>query len=219
MYRALLRAQWNSNAVLVMFLSLIAFGLPLVQLLITAVAGSTGSPEDAAGMLAVLGESSGAFPLIAYSSGGLMALGCWQDDTQAKHVYALSLPVPRWYYLLLRMSVGFTLLAIPVVALWIASMIAISQLTLPPGLHAYPAGLAVRFGLAAAFSFAAAFAFGSTSQRVLRNFLWVFGAIVVILILMAVTGMTAPLEQFFSALFKWPGFIDIFTGRWLLIDV
>jgi len=219
MYRALLHSQWKSTAPLVFLVSLVAFAIPLLQVLVSAVGRTTGAPEEAIGILATLGESSGIFPIVAYGTGGLVALATWQDDWQGKHIYALALPVPRWYYLLLRIATGMTYIGIPVAALWLAALIATAQITLPPALHAYPTGLAVRFALAAALSFSVAFAFGAASQRVLR---WIGGtllAVFVISALFAVLGIRAPLEWMADWLVRWPGVLDVFTGRWLLIDV
>ena len=219
MYRALLWAQWRSTAPVLFLFTMLAFAMPLGQVLFTQVAGSTGSPEDAGMILRLLSESSPVYPFMALYCGGLAASFCWTDDQRGKHVYALSLPVPRWYYLLLRMGVGMTYLAAPVVAVWISALIAVSQVALPQGLHAYPGGIAVRFGLASAVVFAAVFSLGTLSKRNWITVAWVAGAGIALLLLFAMLGLESPIVRMGRWLMNWPSFIDTFTGRWLLVDV
>jgi hypothetical protein len=219
MYRQLLRSQWKANGATVTLISLMAFATPLVQLVLSAAISMTGDPADAGGVLASQGATAGLYPVAAYFFGFTLAATTWSDDTTGKHVYALILPVPRWYYVLLRLGTGMTLLAIPVVALGIAALIGISQVNMPPGLHAYPGGLTVRFALAAGVSFAVAFAAGTASPRTLRR---VGIGVLLLLILVVIVGSLGYdqlAEEAFRSALRWPSFVDAFTGRWLLIDV
>ena len=75
-----------------------------------------------------------------------------------KHVYALSLPLARWEYALLKFAAGVTLVLIPVVALLAGTLLGLAGLDVPDGLHAYPFAFTFRFMLAVLIAYAAAFA-------------------------------------------------------------
>jgi hypothetical protein len=219
MYAALLRAQWRSVGGVLLILSAIAFAIPVSQILFSSVAGTIGAPEDALGIMATITASSGAYPIVALLTGALLAVSCWADDSQGKHIYALALPVPRWYYLLLRIAVGMTWIAVTVASLWLAALISTSQLTLPVGLRSYPGALAVRFALAAALTFSVVFAVGSASARIQRGLGIAFVAFFLILGFAAAMGFGPSVEFIMKIITSRSGLFDIFVGRWLLIDV
>lgn len=219
MFSNILRTQWKSIAAPVLILALVVFAVPVWQLAGAEAFGGGGRPELALPVLTALLATSGIYPLMAYAAGSVLAIGSWYDDFQGKHVYALILPVPRWYYLLLRMAVGLTFVGALVVALWLSAVVASAQVNLPPGLHAYPGGLAVRFALAACVSFVLTFAMCSASRRALRILGLTFIGLVVLAVLVGVMGATSPLTWVSDHIARWPGILDAFTGRWLLIDV
>jgi hypothetical protein len=219
MYSNILRAQWKSIAAPLLILALVVFAVPVWQLVGATGFYGGGRPELAIPVLGALLATSGIYPLMAYATGSALAIGSWYDDFQGKHVYALVLPVPRWYYLLLRMAAGLTLVGALVAALWLSAVVASAQISLPPGLHAYPGGLAVRFALAASVSFVLTFVMCSGSRRMLRTLGLIFIGVVVLLVLVGVMGATSPLNWIADHIARWPSILDAFTGRWLLIDV
>jgi hypothetical protein len=219
MYRALLRAQWPTTGPLLILMTLMAFAAPFIQFTAGVVVNSVGDPGDAAMILSAQTAFAPLYPMLAWFLGLLMAATTWGDDTQGKHIYALSLPVPRWYYLLLRLSTGLTYLVIPAIALGIAALITASQVTLPPGLHAYPGGLMVRFALASALGFTVLFALGSANERSIRIGSIVVIALFAVTVILGIAGFDDGIQGFFRAVMSWPSIIDTFAGRWILFDV
>jgi len=64
------------------------------------------------------------YPMLALAIGITLALSSWNWDHQLKHVYALSLPVTRLEYSLLKMGAGAALAMLPVIGLWIGAHVA-----------------------------------------------------------------------------------------------
>lgn len=219
MYTALLRAQWKSMAPATLVLALIVFAVPVWQLVGAQVLAGGTRTELALPILGALISTSGVYPLLAYVGGSLLAAGSWWDDFQGKHVYALVLPVPRWYYLLVRMATGLTFVAAVVIALWLSAVIASGMVNLPQGLHAYPGGLAVRFALATSVAFVITFTLCSASQTVLRIVLWSVLGMLVLSLLIALMGQPSPAVWLINSILRWPGIVDTFVGRWTFIDV
>ncbi len=219
MFSNILRTQWKSISAPVLILALVVFAVPVWQLVGAEALTGGGRPELALPVLTGLLATSGIYPLMAYAAGSVLAIGSWYDDFQGKHVYALVLPVPRWYYLLLRMAAGLTFVGALVVALWLSAVVASAQVNLPQGLHAYPGGLAVRFALASCVSFVLTFVICSASRRTLRVLGLTFIGLVVLAVLVGVLGTTSPLTWIADHVARWPSILDAFTGRWLLIDV
>src|SRR5260370_29605065 len=87
-----------------------------------------------------------------------MAIAAWAADHRGRHIHALTLPIERWRYVLLRFGAGFVLLAAPIAAVLIGASLAVLTATLPPGLQAYPVALAVRFPFAVFVAYAVFFA-------------------------------------------------------------
>jgi hypothetical protein len=135
-------------------------------------------------------------------------------------VYALSLPVPRWHYALQRFGAGVLLLAAPALALWLGALLASATATIPPGLQAYPGALAVRFTLALGVAYAVFFAITAGTTRTAGYVLAILGGIVVVQVLAIAAGFEVRLIPFVGdRLLLWPGPLEIFSGRWMLIDV
>lgn len=160
-----------------------------------------------------------AYPLLAAAIGLLLGLTAWGADHRGRHVYARSLPVSRTRFVLLRYLAGLALLIVPVAGLWMGAVISSAAVELPVTLRAYPHSLALRFLLAAMLSYTIFFSVASSTSRVA-------GAVLVVII-------AAVALQFFSRLFgldvdvagavgvasmSWPGPLEIFGGRWMLVD-
>jgi predicted membrane protein len=218
MFRAVLFTQWKWNRLALLPAVLLAFGLPLLSVQDTALVRE--GRFTAAGLLESLGRFAPLFPLLAGFIALLLAVGIWRADHQGRHVYALTLPLARWRFVLLRLGAGLVLLAVPLSAFWAGARLAAWSATVPPGLHAYPDLLALRFGLAALVAFGFFFAISAGSTRTAGWILALLAAwILAQIILHGVGSRTDIVSPVLDDFFAWPGPFDIFTGRWMLIDV
>ena len=228
MYQPMLFLHWKQvRHVLVPFV-VAAFALPLlaVQGLGTPVGVEAVSPE-------VYQYVTGyqlwlpLFPMLAGSIGILLAITAWNWDHKLGHVYALSLPVARWEYVLLKMGAGIALGLVPCVAFWLGAHVAVASVSLPAGLNAYPNQLAVRFFFGMLMAYAFLFALGAGT---IRTTIWVVSAILVALVGAELLGDLAVLYfsglqgmSFFELATDWlvdaGGPFEVFVGNWTLIDV
>jgi hypothetical protein len=218
MYRMLLYTQWKWSRLGLAILAVAAFMIPLLSV---GYAGTANAAEqEAMRILATVQRWSVYYPVIASALGLFVAGAAWRADHQGGHVYALTLPVPRWRYVLLRFGAGALLLAVPVVLLWVGAVVASMAATVPPGLHAYPHALAIRFALAALVAYAVFFGISAGSARTAGIILSVIGGLVLVQFLLAATGNPSQfLFGLFDRLVVWPGPLEVFTGSWMLIDV
>jgi hypothetical protein len=168
------------------------------------------------------------FPYLAFITGGLLGLTAWQWDHQARHVYGLSLPITRSRYATLKFGAGLALLAIPVVALLIGTLIGVGLTRLPEGLHAYPFSFAARFALGAMLAYALIFALASgtirTTAMIVGCFIviFVFGTLLVDYVSQATRPndpMTTPMQLLMTVVTIWPGPFAVFGASWAIIDV
>src|SRR5574341_1125687 len=145
MFKAILYTQWKWSRILVLLATVAAFAIPVLSV------REFGRPRPAAWELAEALNSvqawGFAYPMLAFALAALLSTFTWQPDISGKHVYALSLPVPRWHYVLLRLGAGLVLGVPAVAAVWVGSLLAVASATIPQGLNAYPHALAFRFGL------------------------------------------------------------------------
>jgi len=159
-------------------------------------------------------------PLVALGLGVLLGMAAWAPDHSGRHVYALSLPVHRWQFVLLRFAAGLTLLAIPVAALGAGALVASAAIELPAGIHAYPLQLTLRFWLSATVMFAIFFAISIGTRRAVVLTLGTIGAAILTDIVLGTLGQEAVVvNTLFAALTHWPGPLAILMGRWALFDV
>jgi hypothetical protein len=99
-------------------------------------------------------------------------------------------------------------------------MIAAGAVTVPEGLNAYPVALAFRFGLAALVAFSLFFAISSGTTRTAAYVLAPIAIVIVAEIFLSAMGVRLNLiGTTADMLLQWPGPLEIFTGRWLLVDV
>ena len=208
-----------------------AFALPLlsVQNLTFGVFFPESSTLRDAALLNGISAWAYLYPSLAFALGTVLALIVWNWDHRGDHVYALSLPLPRWRYVLLKMGAGATLLLIPVAALWIGSLLAVSITDIPEGMRGYPTAITFRFLLATLVSFALFFALAAGTMRtaVLLLIAWILLLLLgeaVVPFLGRVWGQTG-LEDFrflrwiLNAALSWPGPFEVMAGNWMLIDV
>lgn len=158
--------------------------------------------------------------ILALLAGFLMAALPWAQDHQGRHVYALSLPITWSRYVRMRYAAGAVLLATIAIAFLAGSLLALSLVTLPPVLHAYPFALATRFFVATVLAYSLSFALqylgGKRAAPILLGILvtWLLGGITLDLI-----GLDAVSEAIARFFLRWPGPFAIFAEPWRLVDV
>ena len=217
MFRAMLRAHWLWSRLFLLVLTLLAFAVPLVM------ARRFSARTDYADIPWALGaqrEYGFVYPILAGAIGLVVALSAWSADHRGRHIYALSLPIPRWNFVLLRFGAGAVLVALPVVGLWMGALVASAATPLSAGLHAYPTILALRFGLAAFVAYALFFAVSAGTNRTAGFVIGSIAALVAVQVLLNTLELDADiLSPITAGLMLWPGPFEVFTGRWMLFDV
>jgi hypothetical protein len=228
MYQPMLFLHWKQVRFVLLPFMLAAYALPLLAVQgLGSPPGMTVPGLQAYRVIYTYSAWAMAFPLLATAVGVTLALSSWNWDHQLGHVYALSLPVSRWRYAAQKMGAGAVLALVPAVAFWIGAHVAVASITLPPGLHAYPDQLAVRFLAATLVAYALLFAMAAGT---IRTTLWVlFGVGVLVVLDLLFSEWLFPRVGLFrnGSLVGWlihllstaPGPFQVFTGNWALIDV
>ena len=218
MFRAILYSQWKWSRVIVVLGTVGGFALPLVSL--QGAARADRSPLDAEALLHAVQGWGVLYPLLATAVGLLVAVATWAPDHRGRHIHALTLPLPRWRYVLLRFATGATVLAGPILGVCAGALIAVAAATLPPGLHGYPLALALRFALAVLVAYGLFFAISAGTARTAGIILGVIAAAIIVQVFASVANLGLNImDQFQLVLVNWPGPLAVFTGRWMLIDV
>src|SRR5712692_2265486 len=96
----ILYTQWKWSRLALLLTVLAAFALPVLS--VQGVTQGDVSRWEVREMLVHFQSYGVAYPLLAAAVALLMGLTAWGPDHRGRHVYALSLPVPRWHYALLR---------------------------------------------------------------------------------------------------------------------
>lgn len=214
MFRAILRTQWKWTKLVVLLASVAAFAMPLVSM-------NANVPRNAPRAVIDRMQTWGVgYAILAGAVGLLVAVLAWSSDHRGRHVYALTLPVPRWRYVVMRFGAGVVFLMPVVVALAIGALLATSVEAIPQGLHAYPWALTARFALASLVAFALFF---SVSAATARTAGYILGAICAVLVAQFLTDAAGLHWQVLShavdLVMGYPGILAVFGGRWALIDV
>lgn len=220
MLAAICRIQWKVSATAVLLLAVGAFVVPLLAV---QQAGFTVGDRRGWDLIVMLNsvESAGMlFPILAIIAGLALAVGAWSADHQGDHVYALTLPVPRWYYVLLRFAAGAVLIVPLTAAAGLGCAIAIGSVEVPPALHTYGGAVTLRFGLAVLVSYAAMFALAAGTKRTAAL---VIGAVVGAFLLgemLVMIGLGHGLVPYLlEGIFTRFGPFEILLGPWALISV
>ncbi|MFQ6046428.1 MAG: hypothetical protein ACE5PT_08735 [Gemmatimonadales bacterium] len=218
MFKAILVTQLKWSRLAVAVTTVACFALPLLTV------RSAGAVDPDAWDVALLLDSvrawSGVYPFLAAAVGLVLATTAWANDHRSGHVHALSLPLPRWYFVLLRFGAGLVLLLVPVVALWIGSIIAAAVANIPAGLQAYPHAITVRFLLAGLVAYGFFFAISASTTRTAGYALAVIGALFAGQAVLAAGDSDVDIvSPVFEQLVTIPGPLEVFTGNWMLIDV
>lgn len=218
MFRMMLFTQWRWARPLVALGAVTAFALPVLSV---GQFGREQAPRwEVQAMLSSIQAWGVLYPVLAAVLALLLAALTWSPDHRGRHVYALTLPVPRWHYVLLRFAAGALLLLGPVLALWAGALVASAAAFIPPGLHAYPTVLALRFGLAVLVAYAVLFAVSSATPRTAGYVLAGLAGLILVEVLLSVAEVDVRmLGPALLRVLLWPGPLEIFTGRWMLIDV
>ncbi len=227
LYQPMLYLHWKQVRLPLVPFVVAAFGLPLLS-----VQGFGSEGVSALSVEAYYAVSSyqiwlPLFPMLAGGIGIVLALTAWNWDHRLGHVYALSLPVERWEYALLKMGAGVALGLLPTLAFWVGAHLAAASVTLPAGLNAYPNHLAFRFFLALLMTYAFFFALGAGT---IKTTVWVVTGIFVALVASEILGDVLVLYfsglegvSFLELATDWlveaGGPFEVFTGNWTLIDV
>jgi hypothetical protein len=217
MFKRMLFTQWLWARVGLLPAALIGFAVPVLSVQPFNDAGLTGWWVTS--LLRQLDEWSPAYPILAAATGLLLGLTAWSADHRVRHVYALSLPVPRWQFTLMRLGAGLLLLALPVVAVWLGALAASVTAVVPITLQTYPNSLGGRFLLASVMSFAVFFAIASGTSRTAGMLLGAVAVVVVAQLFLQLFGIGVDfIGPSIDAATSWPGPLEVFGGRWLLID-
>jgi hypothetical protein len=218
MFRQILASQWRWSALAVVLLAIAAFGIPVW---VVQRAGLIHPTEwDVVQMLAQIREIGVLFPLLALIAGATMAGTAWAADQRGQHVYALSLPVPRWYYALLRFAAGLLLLIPIALCVWIGAIVAVKAASIPEGLTSYVAPMTLRFILSMLVTYALLFAVVAAPKRVQQIVLAAFVLLIGLQVIAVLAGIKADiLGNTIGRLFEWPRPVQVIAGPWMLIDL
>src|SRR3989441_12706005 len=163
MFRAILYSQWKWSRLIVVLGTVAGFALPIVSL--QGAARADRSPLQAQELLRAVQSWGVLYPVLAAALGLLVAVATWAPDHRGRHVLALSLPLPRWRYVLLRFGAGLVLLTPSMMAVLVGARLASVPATFPVGLESHPVSLAVRFAFAVAVAYAVFFAVSAGTTR------------------------------------------------------
>ena len=217
MFRAVLFTQWKWIRLALVPAALLSFLLPLLSVQDLAAVQDGLSP---ARFLEGHAQMGVLYPMLGAMIALLVATGAWAADHAGRHVYALTLPLARERLVLLRLGAGLVLLAIPLATLWFGCLLAVAGSPLPTGLTAYPNLLAPRFLFATLVSFGLFFAVVTGTARAAGWVLALLVAWMLAQVLLSSAGSRADIvTPVLERLLTWPGPFDVFTGRWVLIDV
>ena len=218
MFRVILYSQWKWSRLIVVVGTVAAFALPVISM--QGATASARGPLQTQDLLRAVQSWGTLYPVLAAALGLLVAIATWAADHRGRHIHALTLPIPRWRYVLLRFGAGVTLLAGPVLAVLLGAVLATAMATIPPGLQGYPIALALRFAIAVLVAYAVFFAISAGTARTAGVILGAIGALVLIQILANLANVELDLLAVLQlVVLNWPGPFAVFTGRWMLVDV
>jgi hypothetical protein len=217
MFREVLYTQWRWSTMAVVLSAVAAFAIPLWAVQRAGLASPL--EGDVVRMLERVRQAGVLFPLLAAVAGVAMGAMAWTPDVRGGHVYALSLPVPRWYYALLRFAAGLILLVPVVLAVWLGCLAATAAATIPDGLYTYTGTLTLRFALSMLVIYAAAFAAAGASRRTQTMIGIVIVGIVALQVALGAMEIRFDPIVILESVFSWPGPFRVFGGPWMLIDL
>ena len=217
MFAQVLYVQWKWARTELLAYAMLAFLAPVLMLKIAM----ANTDDSSVGLfLGVVTGTGVFFVFLAFACAVGFSVRPWLADQALKHVYALSLPVPWSAFVRYRFLAGALLLTVPTVCVWAGGVLAVASSTLPPTLHAYPGGIAVRFLCSALVFYAATFllqyAAGRNAARVVLLSLL---ALLLVESFGRVLGLGSAFEYTWNLFTSWPGPFETLSARWMLIDV
>ena len=217
-FKALLYSQWKWARIIIVLGTVGGFALPVLSL--QGAARADRGALQAQDLLRAVQSWGTLYPLLAAALGLLVAITTWAADHRGRHVHALTLPLPRWRYVLLRFAAGMTLLAAPIVAVLMGAVLAAVMATIPAGLQAYPIALALRFALAVLVAYAVFFAISAGTARTAGIILGAIATVVLVQLVASIANLQLDLISTMQVvLLQGLGPLAVFTGRWMLVDV
>lgn len=215
MFNAVLYTQWKWVRIPLLVLAVASFALPVLS-----VRSQYDPAIPAVALLSRIQSWGLVYPLLALCVGLVVALAIWMPDRSGRHIYALSMPLPRWRFVLLRFVAGLVLVLAPVILLGIGALVATAATRIPPGVNAYPGAIMLRFLLATLVAFSLAFAVAAGTSRLTRVVLGVLCLVIAVEIALSLAGISGvdPVLRLLEWMASPTGPLDIFAGRWMLLD-
>ncbi len=218
MFRVILYSQWKWSRLIVVAGTIGGFALPIISM--QGAAGADRSPLQAQELLRAVQSWGTLYPVLAATLGLLVAIATWAADHRGRHIHALTLPLPRWKYVLLRFGAGVTLLAAPMAAVLLGALLATGTASIPPGLQGYPIALALRFAAAVLVAYAVFFAISAGTARTAGIILGTIAALILVQVLASLANLDLDVVGILQVVIQnWPGPFAVFAGRWMLVDV
>ena len=218
MFGQILYAQWKWSRLTILPCVFACFAIPILSVRVWSSANA-----DVWGPGLLLGRMDDWqpwYPMLSATVGIVVAITAWLYDHNGKHVYALSLPLPRWYYALLKLGAGAVLLTPAIIAVLAGGLVATTFASIPDGLNAYPMALTIRFAITAAVVFSCVFAMAAGTNRTAGIVIGIFSALILVELVLVSFGISESfIEVVFEYLFIPPGPLSVFAGPWMLIGV
>ena len=217
MFRAVLLTHWRWSRWGLYVLVAAILSIPVVLLGVLGTRDLTLLP-----VWEVLGPTSGAgvaYLIIALFTGLWLAASAWNVDTAQDAVYALTRPVPRWYFVLLRLGSGAALSLVPIVGVLAGALLVALATTRPPEMRVFPVALTAKFAVATWLAYGFCFGgFTGFRPRTAARNAWPLVVILAAVLLDSATGahVTSVIGSWLSG--PWSP-IGAFFGRWNLLDV
>jgi hypothetical protein len=217
MFTQMLYTQWKWSRTELFFCVMLAFVVPTLIIRIGYTAVDVYSVPSVLNIMGFAGVFFGSLAVVTALS---LAWRPWVVDAALRHVGPLSLPVPWPTFVRMRFVAGAALLLVPTFAVWIGGIVATTTTPIPPTLHAYPGGIALRFLLASLVAYAAGFLLQYVAgKHAVKVAIALVFAVALIELGANMLGYESVAVRFWNAMTNWPGPLAVFNVRWMLIDV
>jgi hypothetical protein len=220
MFNALMKVQWKWTRASVLLATILGFAIPVSAVRFFDPSRYSGGRPTPGTVVRAMQEAGVLYAFLAGAIGLTVAFISWNADHKGRHIYALSLPVSRARYALMKFGAGSAFLLLPAAGVLLGCLIAAAIIEIPPGMHAYPVQVAIRFLLSMFVAYAIFFAIAASSQRAAATVLGVIAGFLVLAVMINAMGVNYDiLGNTARLIFAEPGILSIFTGRWMLVDV
>jgi hypothetical protein len=220
MFKALMAVQWKRTKGAAFLMTVLGFVIPIASVEAVVWTGDSRFTYTASGVVVAMQSFGVWYAFLAAGTGLAFAVLAWSQDNVGRHVYALSLPLPRSKYAAMRFEAGALFLLLPTFGVLVGCVVASMIAPIPVGMHAYPVAMTLRFLLAAGVAFAIFFAISAATPKAAGMVLGGIAAVVLVGFMLSLAAVRLEfLGSTINLLFASPGILSIFTGRWMLIDV